>query len=103
MTAFPGICTGRDTTLHAVHSVHCHLIFGMGIGLGIGVKKFRQVWVFNSKKALNNFINSGWEVGGQATAAAKSGSEGGDMAGAISVDTDILLYQLTDEIGRAHV
>ncbi len=67
------------------------------VGLGMGVKKFRQVWVFNSKKALNGFINSGWEVGGQATAAAKSGSEGGDMAGAISVDTDILLYQLTDD------
>ena len=67
------------------------------VGLGMGVKKFRQVWVFNSKKALNGFIYSGWEVGGQATAAAKSGSEGGDMAGAISVDTDILLYQLTDD------
>ncbi len=67
------------------------------VGLGIGVKKFRQVWVFKSKKALNDFINSGWEIGGQTTAAAKSGSKGGDMAGAISVDTDILLYQLTDD------
>ena len=67
------------------------------VGLGLGVKKFRQVWVFKSKKALNDFINSGWEFGGQATAAAKSGSEGGDMAGAISIDVDIALYQLTDD------
>jgi len=67
------------------------------VGFGIGAKKFRQVWVFKSKKALNSFINSGWEFGGQATAAAKSGSEGGDMAGAISVDVDIALYQLTDD------
>jgi len=67
------------------------------VGLGLGAKKFRQVWVFKSKKALNDFINSGWEFGGQATAAAKSGSKGGDMAGAISVDVDILLYQLTDD------
>ena len=66
-------------------------------GLGLGGKKFRQVWVFKSKKALNDFINSGWEFGGQATAAAKTGSEGGDMAGAISVDVDIALYQLTDD------
>ena len=67
------------------------------VGLGMGAKKFSQVWVFKSKKALNSFINSGWEFGGQATAAAKSGSEGGDMAGAISVDVDIALYQLTDD------
>jgi len=67
------------------------------VGLGMGAKKFSQVWVFKTKKALNDFINSGWEFGGQATAAAKSGSEGGDMAGAIAVDVDILLYQLTED------
>ena len=67
------------------------------IGLGMGVKKFRQVWVFKSKKTLNGFINSGWEFGGQATAAAKSGSKGGGLAGAIAVDVDILLYQITDD------
>jgi lipid-binding SYLF domain-containing protein len=66
-------------------------------GLGLGAKKFRQVWVFKSRKALNDFINSGWEFGGQATAAAKTGTKGGDMAGAIAVDVDILLYQLTDD------
>lgn len=67
------------------------------VGFGLGVKKFKQVWVFKSKKALNGFINSGWEFGGQGTAAAKSGSQGGDLAGAIAVDVDILLYQLTDD------
>jgi lipid-binding SYLF domain-containing protein len=67
------------------------------MGLGLGAKKFRQVWVFKSQKALNDFINSGWEFGGQGTAAAKVGDQGGDLAGAIAVDVDILLYQLTDE------
>jgi lipid-binding SYLF domain-containing protein len=66
-------------------------------GLGLGAKKFRQVWVFKSQKALSDFVNSGWELGGQGTAAAKAGEQGGDLAGAISVDVDILLYQLTDE------
>ena len=66
-------------------------------GLGLGAKKFRQVWVFKSQKALSDFINSGWEFGGQGTAAAKVGDQGGDVAGAIAVDVDILLYQLTDE------
>ena len=67
------------------------------VGLGLGAKKFSQVWVFKTKKALNDFVNSGWEFGGQGTAAAKTGEKGGDMAGAISVDVDIALYQLTDD------
>ncbi|MBW2573515.1 MAG: hypothetical protein JRE61_14610 [Deltaproteobacteria bacterium] len=67
------------------------------VGLGLGAKKFSQIWVFKSKKALNNFINSGWEFGGQTTAAAKTGTKGGAMAGAIAVDVDILLYQLTED------
>ena len=37
-------------------------------GLGIGVKKFRQVWVFKYASDLNRFINSGWELSGQGTA-----------------------------------
>ena len=53
--------------------------------------------MFRSQKALSDFINSGWEFGGQATAAAKRGEEGGSLSGAIAVDLDILLYQLTDD------
>jgi lipid-binding SYLF domain-containing protein len=67
------------------------------VGIGLGAKKFRQVWVFKTKKAMNDFINSGWEFGGQGTAAAKAGNEGGGIAGAIAVDVDIALYQLTDD------
>lgn len=66
-------------------------------GLGLGAKKFRQVWLFKSQKSLSDFVNSGWEFGGQGTASAKVGEVGGDLAGAISVDVDILLYQLTEE------
>jgi len=66
-------------------------------GLGIGVKKFRLVWVFENQKTLNQFINSGWELGGQATAAAKLSDQGGAFAGAMSVSPGVWLYQLTDE------
>ena len=66
-------------------------------GLGLGIKKFRLVWVFENKKDLNNFINSGWEFGGQATAAAKLSDEGGAFAGAMSISPGIWLYQLTDD------
>jgi lipid-binding SYLF domain-containing protein len=66
-------------------------------GLGMGVKKFRVVFVFDNEKVLNSFINSGWEFGGQATAAAKNGDKGAAMAGAASVSDGVWMYQLTDK------
>ena len=66
-------------------------------GLGFGVKKFRVIFVFDNEKALNSFVNSGWEFGGQTTAAAKTGDKGGAMAGAVSVSDGVWMYQLTDK------
>ena len=66
-------------------------------GLGLGVKKFRLVWVFENDKDLDEFINSGWELSGQTSAAAKLGDQGGAFAGAMSVSPGIWLYQLADD------
>ncbi len=66
-------------------------------GIGFGVKKFRLVWVFENRKDVTDFINSGWEFGGQTSASAKLGDEGGAFAGAMSVSPGIWLYQLTDD------
>jgi len=66
-------------------------------GLGFGAKKFQVVWVFDTEAALNNFVNSGWELGGQATAAAKSGDKGSAYQGAVSVAPGVWLYQVTDK------
>jgi lipid-binding SYLF domain-containing protein len=66
-------------------------------GLGIGIKKFRLVWVFDSEKALGDFVNSGWELGAQATAAAKTGDKGSAYQGAVSVSPGVWLYQLTGD------
>ena len=67
-------------------------------GLGFGVKKFRVVFVFDSQKAFDGFVNSGWEFGGQADAAAKTSPEkGGSMQGAASVSEGVWMYQLTDK------
>ena len=66
-------------------------------GLGFGVKKFRQVWVFENSSDLNEFINSGWELSGQGTAAAQYDDEGAAFAGAISVSPGVWLYQLTED------
>ena len=66
-------------------------------GLGFGAKKFQVVWVFETEAALNNFLNSGWEFGGQATAAAKSGEKGSAYQGAVAVSPGIWIYQVTDK------
>ena len=66
-------------------------------GLGMGVKKFRLVWVFQTEEALNSFISSGWELGSQATAAAQYDGQGAGLAGAVAISKGVWLYQLTDD------
>jgi lipid-binding SYLF domain-containing protein len=66
-------------------------------GLGFGAKKFQVVWVFETEAALNNFVNSGWEFGGQATAAAKAGDKGSAYQGAVAVSPGVWIYQVTDK------
>ena len=66
-------------------------------GLGFGVKKFRTIFVFETKDAMNHFIDNGWEFGGQTTAAAKSGDKGGSYQGAVQVMPGVWMYQLTDK------
>lgn len=66
-------------------------------GLGLGIKKFRLVWVFDKRADFQSFVDSGWELGGQASAVAKTGETGGALEGAISVKPGVWLYQLTDD------
>jgi lipid-binding SYLF domain-containing protein len=66
-------------------------------GLGMGIKKFRLVWVFENQKGLESFIESGWELGAQTTAAAQASGQGAGLAGAMSIAPGIWLYQLTDD------
>lgn len=66
-------------------------------GLGMGIKKFRLVWVFENQKDLDAFVNSGWELGGQTTAAAQASGQGAAFQGAMSISPGVWLYQLTDD------
>ena len=66
-------------------------------GIGMGVKQFKLVWVFETEKSLNDFVNSGWEIGAQATAAAKAGDKGGAYQGAVAVAPGVWLYQFTGD------
>ncbi len=67
-----------------------------GIGIGLGVKDFRGVFVFTRKKYLDWFVNRGWDASAQADAAAKAGSKGDAWAGAVDIAPGIRLYQITE-------
>jgi lipid-binding SYLF domain-containing protein len=66
-------------------------------GIGLGIKKYALIFVFETEQARSDFINKGWEGGAQATAAAKHGSSGNAYEGAASVSPGVWVYQVTDK------
>ena len=95
---FGGTGSGKGV---AVNNRNKHEIFMKMLeaqaGLGMGIDKFRVVFVFDNEKAFESFVNSGWEFGGQSTVAAKTEDQGGGMAGAVAVSDGVWMYQLTDK------
>jgi lipid-binding SYLF domain-containing protein len=79
--------TGKD--------IYMKMVSG-GVGIGLGVKDFRGIFVFSNSKAFRQFVQNGWEADVQADAAAKTGKKGGALAGAITVAPGVDLYQLTE-------
>ena len=67
-----------------------------GLGIGLGVKDFRGVFVFTRRKYLDWFVNRGWDASAQADAAAKAGSKGDAWSGAVDIAPGIRLYQITE-------
>jgi len=65
-------------------------------GLGFGASKDRLIFVFETHKALRDFVNQGWEFGGQANVSAMVADQGGTFAGAVSISPGVYLYQLTE-------
>ncbi|GHD67686.1 lipid-binding SYLF domain-containing protein [Jeongeupia chitinilytica] len=86
-----GIAVNRGTG----HVTYMDML-GAQAGLGLGAKSYRQVFVFKSKSALNEFIRSGWQFGAQANASAKADNQGADAAGATSVAPGVWMYQMTE-------
>jgi len=75
---------------------HTYMKMGeLGIGLGLGVKDFRAVFIFHDEPTMNQFINSGWEFGAHADAAAKASDKGAAVGGELLAD-NITIYQLTE-------
>jgi len=66
-----------------------------GAGLGVGVKDYRVIFVFENEKALAQFINSGWSGSAQSDAAAKAGASGAAYSGAVEAAPGVWVYQIT--------
>jgi len=66
-----------------------------GAGLGMGVKGYVVVFVFENDQALAQFLDSGWSGSAQADAAAKAGEKGRAYSGAAEVARGVWVYQIT--------
>lgn len=66
-----------------------------GVGLGLGIKDFRAVFIFHDQKAFTDFVEKGWDFSGEADAAANSDNKGGELSGATTLSKKVNVYQFT--------
>lgn len=78
--------TGKDTYMK---------MGSAGVGLGAGLKDYRAVFVFNDANMMHQFVDSGWDFGGQADAAAKTGQQGASTGAAATAAGGLEVYQFT--------
>jgi lipid-binding SYLF domain-containing protein len=86
-----GIAVNNTTKQHTFMNM-----VGAQAGIGLGVKKYQVVFVFETEAALNRFIDKGWEFGGQITGVAKAADMGGAFQDAFRVGEGVWVYQLTE-------
>jgi len=67
-----------------------------GVGLGLGAKDYRVVMVFKDKVTLAKFLESGWDFGAHADAAAKAGESGGEISGEGDIISGIEVFSMTE-------
>ncbi len=83
--------TGKNTYMRMVEG---------GGGVGIGIKAYKAVYVFNSRDAFQKFLDGSWQASGDADAAAKYEEKGGDLGVALTTEEltkPVTVYQFTDK------
>ena len=71
----------------------------IGGGLGLGAKSLRAVFIFKEADVMKKFVDSGWQFGGEADAAARAAQKGGSVAKEGGLDTGgnlFEIYQMTE-------
>ncbi|MDQ7060498.1 MAG: hypothetical protein Q9M43_04980 [Sulfurimonas sp.] len=78
--------TGEDTYMDMVAG---------GMGMGMGVKDFRAIFIFDNKKDFDDFVDNGYEANAQADATIKAEEDGDSINEAITLKEGMKLYKLT--------
>lgn len=72
-------------------------MISFGAGLGIGLKSYYAIFVFDNKTVFNDFIDNGWSADGQADATADAGETGSSVSSAMNISPGVILYQIADK------
>jgi lipid-binding SYLF domain-containing protein len=87
---------GYGVVVDNVSNANTYMGMGaIGGGLGLGAKNYRAVYIFEKRHIMERFVDQGLSVGGQADAAAKSGSEGDAVGGQVMID-GVKVYEITE-------
>ncbi len=65
----------------------------VGVGLGLGGKKYRVVFLFENQQTFDNFVNKGWQA--DTSASATAGTSGAGVAS--TFNHGIAIYQFSDK------
>ena len=71
-------------------------VAGAGTGVGVGLKDYTSIMVFDTDAAIDDFIESGWDYSAQADAQVETDSveAGEEIAGTLT--PGVRVYQMTD-------
>jgi lipid-binding SYLF domain-containing protein len=83
--------TGKHTFMRMVEA---------GGGIGIGVKVYKAVYVFETREAFEDFVTGSWQAGGDADVGASYEGKGAEVGAALTTDQvvkPVTIYQFTDK------
>jgi lipid-binding SYLF domain-containing protein len=88
---------GYGVVFDSTTGTKSYMRMGMGgVGLGLGAKDYRQIYIFKTRQAMQEFVGTGWNMGGQADASAKVSKTGGDASGEGILRNQVSVYALTE-------
>ena len=85
---------GNGVAINKKTDHHTYMKMGtVGVGLGLGAKKYQVIFLFQDEQTFNNFVEKGWQADAGATAVA-----GGTGAGVVTGFVNgMAVYQITDK------
>lgn len=70
--------------------------FGLGAGLGVGLKASRVIAIFETDEVLNKFVTEGWTIGASGSATAKAVAVEGEAVGEAKFNNGLKIYIYTE-------